>query len=340
MRPAVALSCVLLGFGLHAFAADGSDRIGVRHVLIPWKGAERVAPDVTRTKEEAKKLAEEVLAKLADKGDFAALAKEHSSCPSKQNGGTVPLLERGRSTKAFEDAAFALKLGDPPVLVETEFGYHVIERVPVLAFSHIFVPWKGAERAPPEVSRTKEEARARIDEAAKKLEGGASFADVAKEFSDDGSKARGGGLGVHPKGAVFPALEIAVLALDEGKVSGPVESPFGWHLLKRGSVIRASHILITWKGAESAPADVTRTKEEAKKLAEETAAELAKGGDFAKLATERSSCESRKQGGDLGSFGPGDVAVTFQGAADALKPGETSGLVETEFGFHIIRRVK
>jgi parvulin-like peptidyl-prolyl isomerase len=341
MRPASLLPLLLLlGLGLPASAAEGPDKVGVRHILIPWKGAERAPADVTRTKEEAKKLAEEILGKLGDKGDFGALAKEFSSCPSKQNGGTVPLLQRGRSTKAFEEAAFALKVGERSGLVETEFGYHIIERVQLVAFSHIFVPWKGAERAPPEVSRTKEEARARVEEAAKKLEGGTSFADVAKEFSEDGSKNQGGGLGVHPRGAMVPALETAALALEEGKVSGPVESPFGWHLLRRGYVIRASHILVSWKGAERAPADVTRTKEEAKKLAEETVAELGKGGDFAKLAAERSTCNSKTQGGDLGTFGPGEMVPAFLAAAEALKPGQVSGLVETEFGYHIIRRTE
>jgi parvulin-like peptidyl-prolyl isomerase len=104
--------------------------------------------------------------------------------------------------------------------------------------------------------------------------------------------------------------------------------------------IAASHILISYQGAERSSA--TRTKDEAKKLAEEVRTKAtAPGADFAALAREYSDEPGAKErGGDLGGFKKGAMAKAFEEAAFQLKVGEISGVVETPFGFHIIRRTK
>jgi len=66
---------------------------------------------------------------------------------------------------------------------------------------------------------------------------------------------------------------------------------------------------------------------------------LKKGEDFAKLATEKSICPSRKKGGDLGLFGHGMMVRPFEQAAFALQKGQLSEVVKTEFGYHIIKRL-
>lgn len=71
--------------------------------------------------------ANEVLKQLKDGGDFAELAKERSSCPSKEQGGDLGYFERGKMVKEFEDAAFALGAGEMSGLVKTQFGYHIIK---------------------------------------------------------------------------------------------------------------------------------------------------------------------------------------------------------------------
>ncbi|MDQ7778133.1 MAG: peptidylprolyl isomerase, partial [Planctomycetota bacterium] len=103
--------------------------------------------------------------------------------------------------------------------------------------------------------------------------------------------------------------------------------------------VTVSHVLISYQGAVRSSS--TRTKEEAKKLAEEILQRsAAAGADFAALAKENSDCPSKEKGGDLGRISKGQMTAAFEKAVFELKPGQISGIVETEFGFHIIRRVK
>jgi bifunctional DNA-binding transcriptional regulator/antitoxin component of YhaV-PrlF toxin-antitoxin module len=101
----------------------------------------------------------------------------------------------------------------------------------------------------------------------------------------------------------------------------------------------ASHILIGYKGASRSKA--TRTKEEAKALAETALKEAqAKGADFAALAKKYSDGPTKTRGGNLGPVKKGVMAPPFEKALYLLQPGQTSGLVETDFGFHVIKRTK
>lgn len=101
---------------------------------------------------------------------------------------------------------------------------------------------------------------------------------------------------------------------------------------KRPEMVRASHILIGV--TEKATAE---EKEKAKAKAEEVLKEVKAGKDFAELAKKYSTGPSNVKGGDLGFFGRGQMVKPFEDAAFALKPGEVSGVVETQFGYHIIK---
>jgi len=96
---------------------------------------------------ETLKEAEAVLEKIRGGDDFAELAKENSLCPSREKGGDLGFIARGMTVKPFEDAAFALKVGEISEVVQTEFGYHVIK----------------LEEISPERQKTLEEAKAEIE---------------------------------------------------------------------------------------------------------------------------------------------------------------------------------
>lgn len=101
---------------------------------------------------------------------------------------------------------------------------------------------------------------------------------------------------------------------------------------KMEEAVTASHILIGVAGNATA-----EEKKKAREKADKLKKELAGGADFAALAKGNSTCPSSQQGGDLGSFGAGQMVPAFEKAAFALKPGEISDVVETEFGYHIIK---
>ncbi|MEJ7729450.1 MAG: thioredoxin domain-containing protein [Polyangiaceae bacterium] len=102
-----------------------------------------------------------------------------------------------------------------------------------------------------------------------------------------------------------------------------------------------SHLLVSYQGAKRAAAGITRTKAEARARAEE-ALRVARSGVAFEQVVARFSDEpgAAPRGGNLGTFKRGDMAASFQAAVEATAPGNLSGVVETEFGFHVLLRRK
>ncbi|MCK4468419.1 MAG: peptidylprolyl isomerase [Desulfobacterales bacterium] len=103
-------------------------------------------------------------------------------------------------------------------------------------------------------------------------------------------------------------------------------------LFKQPEQVQASHILI-----KIDPQADASQKAEARKKIEKIRKRLQKGQDFAALAKEFSQCPSNAKGGDLGYFRRGQMVPPFEQAAFALKPGTISDIVETKFGYHLIK---
>lgn len=103
--------------------------------------------------------------------------------------------------------------------------------------------------------------------------------------------------------------------------------------------IAASHVLVAYQGATRSTA--TRNKEEAKRLAEAILTRAKGGADFADLARQHSDDPTAKNsGGSLGKFTRDAMVKPFADAAFALRPGEISGVVESPFGYHVIKRTE
>ena len=105
------------------------EEISASHILISYKGAERSDPTVKRPKAAARMLAGAVikLTKVAG-ANFALLAGKYSDGPSKSKGGDLGAFKKGVKAKAFEEAAFKLKVGEISAIVETKSGFHIIKR--------------------------------------------------------------------------------------------------------------------------------------------------------------------------------------------------------------------
>jgi peptidyl-prolyl cis-trans isomerase SurA len=115
-------------FGYHVMLRMPVEKISCRHILVMHEGSMRKPPQVTRTQEEALLRAEEVLAKAQAGEDFEDLAREYSDGPSAPRGGDLGSFGRGAMVPEFEEAAFALDVGGISEIVETPFGYHIIQR--------------------------------------------------------------------------------------------------------------------------------------------------------------------------------------------------------------------
>lgn len=188
----------------------------------------------------------------------------------------------------------------------------------------------------------------RIMELKKRIDGGEDFASVAKGLngSEDPSVTKNGGdLGYFTAFQMVYPFESMAYNTPVGKVSMPVRSSYGYHIIKvddkrpaRGT-ITAAHIMVVFQKNES------RSEiEAAEKKINEIYAKLQNGEDFEKLARLYSDDQSSKsKGGELAPFGSGTnqrMVTEFEDAAFALKKdGDYSEPFKTDYGFHIVKRI-
>jgi len=202
-------------------------------------------PDTAAQEKWAAAGAAEFLAKIKAGEDFALLGQQVKNTDPEQ----ITYVNQEAQDVTFYDEAIqkAIEGKEKDSLVgPVEVGnglamIQVVERTTETESSeieakvsarHILVSWTGAQSASTEVTRTKEEAMARIQEVQTKIAAGEKIEDLSSEYSDDsGSKDKGGDLGSFAKGVMTQVFEDAAFALDIGKTSEIVESEFGYHLI-------------------------------------------------------------------------------------------------------------
>jgi peptidyl-prolyl cis-trans isomerase C len=123
------------------------ETVHARHILIKTD-----SKDDEKTKTQKKAKIEELRKKVLSGADFEKTAKENSDCPSKEKGGDLGTFSRGRMVKDFEDAAFTQKTNEIGPVVETRFGYHVIQ-----VLEHNKAMSKSLDEARNEIEKTLEQ---------------------------------------------------------------------------------------------------------------------------------------------------------------------------------------
>jgi hypothetical protein len=217
----------------------------------------------------------------------------------------------------------------PPVAPPVEGRY---------AASHVLVAFAGAVGAPASVTRTREQALALAESVRARALAGEDFAALAREASDGPSGPRGGGLGVYPAGTMVPDFERAVASVDVGQVGPIVETPFGVHVVRRDAIeeIDVAHLVVGFAGATRS--DATRTRDEARARVAEARAAIDAGAPWEDVVRRYSEDATVRRGGSLGVVARGQLVPEFEDVAFSLQPGQVSDVVETPYGWHLIRR--
>ncbi|OGC04559.1 hypothetical protein A2V82_09310 [candidate division KSB1 bacterium RBG_16_48_16] len=230
----------------------------------------------TKPGEEAKRATFEKIKNIRDRivagEDFAALAKEVSEDPgSAARGGELGFMARGDFVREFEEAAFNLKPEEMSDIVQSEFGYHIIQllerRGEKINARHILISIKP--------TREDELAAAeKIKQIHTELLGGKSFAEMVKQYSDDEStKDADGRLGYFEINQLRETAKEFVFALEgieAGQISEPVKTQYGFHILKVNSREKAREYSLDrdWDRIESMAVEYKKQKEFKKWLSE------------------------------------------------------------------------
>ena len=267
---------------------------------------------------------------------------------------TVTIIRKGESAKSFDSVSISKRIAEknrklaeknrkiipePTSEIDTS---KVPDSVQAMAeevsVQMLVVAYKGARLPKQNIYYDKsgaKEAAAKLSDLARRK--GVSFSDLIKRFSDLPQQPKLPLLSAKNNLSDFlqPALKLKV-----GQISDPVDSPYGFLIFNRVNVdaVTASHILISYKGALRS--ETNRDRREARKLAEKILKELKSGKDFAELARKHSDGPSGPKGGELGRFERGQMVPEFDQAVFRLETGAISEVVETKFGYHIIKRTK
>ncbi|MGE4401011.1 MAG: SurA N-terminal domain-containing protein [Desulfobulbus sp.] len=237
---------------------------------------------------------------------------------------------------SFSFANFAKTEAVPEEAMRTYYKDHLTEyQVPEKRRArHIL--FKVGEDTSGEVKAAK---KVEAEKVLQQIRQGADFAAMAKKFSEDGSKERGGDLGFFSRGQMVPTFERSAFSLKAGEVSPVIESPFGYHIIKVEEV---------QPEATRSFAEVSQTirqhlaQKEAQavafKKASATYEDIIRAGSLAKF--------SEKEGATIlhtdffAQASPPKMAMAGDGAflqaAFALRKGELSSIVETSTGYAII----
>lgn len=217
---------------LNALQKQGgkSEEFDVSHILI--RVPEQASPEQLQDR---RARAEKALAQIKAGTDFRQVAASFSEAPDAVQGGAIGWREPARLPAIFAEAVGSMKPGEVSPILRSPNGLHIVRLngrrghdAPVIVSQthprHILI--KTSEVV------SENDAKERLIKLKERLDNKADFAELARLQSEDGSASRGGDLGWLSPGDTVPEFEKAMDALKVGEISGPVRSPFGWHLIQ------------------------------------------------------------------------------------------------------------
>lgn len=213
--------------------AVGQEELNLAHIL--FRAPEGASPEqLARLRAKA----EDVAARVARGEPFDKLAASYSDAPDALSGGNLGWRSAERLPGLFAEAVSGLKPGDTTPVLRSAAGFHLVKVVGRKGGGQAVAPAQVQQTharhiliKTSEVVSDAEARRRLVDLRERVVQGGASFADLARQHSADISAAKGGDLGWIYPGDTVPEFEQAMDALKPGEVSQPVQSPFGWHLI-------------------------------------------------------------------------------------------------------------
>jgi peptidyl-prolyl cis-trans isomerase SurA len=206
-----------------------SEELNVSHIMI---AAPRNHKDIAATEATLDSLRTAIINGTAKWDEVAANYSIDRG--SKDRGGAMGWITPGRLPWAFEEAAYNTKVGEISPVINSGYGFHIIrveQRRPSsgeVQAQHILK--LTARKSPADAARAKEQ----IDSIYNVLLAGADFSDVAtRESEDPGSKAKGGMLDWFGRGMMVAQFDSVAFALADGEMSKPVQTAYGYHIVKR-----------------------------------------------------------------------------------------------------------
>ncbi len=190
----------------------------------------------------------------------------------------------------------------------------------------------------PRVSEEKKQAAVKkIKGILERVRAGEDFAELAKQYSEDpGNSESGGDLGYFKRDEFDKDFTVAAFALQKGEISDPIETVFGYHIIKvediRGDEIWARHILVRVTIDED---DEKKVVERLNQFRDDMLSEKATFEDIANQYSEDEN--SNKLGGKLDWFARDVMIPSFPDQAEKLKIGEISEPFKSQYGLHILK---
>ena len=211
--------------------SDTAQELNLGHILV--RVPENASPEQIEAR---RKRAQEALAQIKGGADFAKVSVSFSEAPEALTGGTIGFRAQEKLPQLFVDAIAGLPKGGVSEPVKSANGFHILK----------LIDQRGAGAAPvvkqtrarhilirPTELVSQDQARRRLAELRDRIVNkAATFEELARQNSADGSKDKGGDLGVIYPGDTVPEFERAMDELKPGEISQPVQTQFGWHLIE------------------------------------------------------------------------------------------------------------